>query len=471
MVDKQNAHTRKGIFLVDASAGFRKDGPKNRLRDQDIHKIVDVCTRQLELPKFSRFVSYEEIEKNDWNLNIPRYIDSQTPEDRQDIEGHLKGGIPAADVDAPDCYLNRYWAICPNLGQALFQPLRPGYVQLAVEKSAIKSTIHGHPEFAAFIKGMNQHFAVWRDTRAAELRKLGPGSHPKEVIVSLAESLLEHYRGKPLIDAYDVYQHLLDYWDATMQDDCYLIAADGWKAETTRVIETDTKGRKKDKGWTCDLVPKSLLIARYFAEEQAALDGLTAELESASARLSELEEEHGGEEGLFSEFDKVNKANVVSRLREIRGDKEALDEAAALNEWLTLSEQESGLKKFVKEAEAALDAEAHGHYPQLTESDIQTLVVDDKWLGALDAVIHGEMDRISQSLTQRVKELAERYETPLPDMVSRVADLEASVNRHLERMGFRGIEAGLQADRGRGYSNRLGGKADWISLVAMYVAC
>jgi len=137
VVNKQNAHTRKGIFLVDASAGFRKDGPKNRLRDQDIHKIVDVCTRQLEVPKFSRFVSYEEIEKNDWNLNIPRYIDSQTPEDRQDIEGHLKGGIPAADVDAPDCYLDRYWTMCPNLRQALFQPLRPGYVQLAVEKSAI----------------------------------------------------------------------------------------------------------------------------------------------------------------------------------------------------------------------------------------------------------------------------------------------------------------------------------------------
>ena len=94
------------------------------------------------------------------------------------------------------------------------------------------------------------------------------------------------------------------------------------------------------------------------------------------------------------------------------------------------------MKKRLKEAEAALDAKAYAHYPKLTETDIKTLVVDDKWLAALSADIHGEMDRISQALTQRVKELAERYETPMPQMASRVAELEARVNRHLEKMGF-----------------------------------
>ena len=238
------------------------------------------------------------------------------------------------------------------------------------------------------------------------------GCHPKQVIAALSEDLLAHYAGKPLIDPYDVYQHLMDYWAETMQDDCYLIAADGWKAETYRIIEKDKKGKEKDKGWTCDLVPKALIVARYFAKEQAAIDELAAELESVTAQIAELEEEHGGEEGAFAELDKVNKANVAARLKEIKDDKEAKDEAAVLNEWLKLSDEEAELKKRLKDAEAELDAKAYAKYPKLTEAEIKTLVVDDKWLAALDAAIHGEMDRISQALTQRVKELAERYETP-----------------------------------------------------------
>ena len=250
------------------------------------------------------------------------------------------------------------------------------------------------------------------------------GCHPKEVIAALSEDLLAHYTGKPLIDKYDVYQHLMDYWAETMQDDCYLIAADGWKAETYRIIEKDKKGKEKDKGWTCDLVPKSLIVARYFASEQEAITKLEAELESITARITELEEEHGGEEGAFSELDKVNKANVTARLKEIKGDKEAKDEAAVLNEWLKLSHRGSRPQEAAQGSRGSdLDAKAYAKYPKLTEAEIKTLVVDDKWLAALDAAIHGEMDRISQALTQRVKELAERYETPMPQMVSRVTDL------------------------------------------------
>ena len=122
--------------------------------------------------------------------------------------------------------------------------------------------------------------------------------------------------------------------------------------------------------------------------------------------------------------------------KEIAGDDDAKAEAAVLNDWLKLNSEESDLKKRLKEAEAALDAKAYAKYPKLIESDIKSLVVDDKWLAALDAAVHGEMDRVSQQLTQRVKDLAERYDTPLPQMVGRVAELEAKVNRQLERMGF-----------------------------------
>jgi type I restriction enzyme M protein len=432
VIDKEDAQARKGVFMIDASSGFLKDGPKNRLRSMDIHKIVDVFNKRRDVPKYARMVSFEEIEKNDYNLNLPRYIDSQTPEDLQDIAGHLQGGMPVVDVDA----LQPYWAVCPQLRHTLFKESRPDYVDLAVEKSAIRSAIYEHSEFTSFIAGMNAHFAAWREARVATLKGLQPGCHPKEVIEALAEGLLDHYAGKPLIDAYGVYQHLMDYWAETMQDDCYLIAADGWKAQTTRIIEKDKKGKEKDKGWTCDLIPKALIVARYLAREQAAIDQLAGDLEGVTARLTEIEEEQGGEDGAFADFDTLNRTSITARMKEIKGDKDAKDEAVVLNDWLKLSSGEADLRQRLKEAEAALDAQAYAMYPKLTEAEIKTLVVDDKWLAALDAAIHDEMDRVSQQLTRRVKELAERYETPLPRMASRVAELEAKVNRHLERMGF-----------------------------------
>ncbi|MFN0070452.1 MAG: N-6 DNA methylase, partial [Chloroflexota bacterium] len=432
VIDKEGAQSRTGIFMIDANAGFMKDGPKNRLRAQDIHKIVDVFNRQLEVPKYARMVSLDEIEKNEFNLNLPRYIDSQTQEDLQDIAGHLLGGIPAADIDA----LQRYWAVCPTLKTTLFKENRPGYLDLAVEQSAIKTAIYEHPEFAAFISDMNAHFAKWREKSAATLKALEPGFHPKELIATLAEDLLAHYAGRPLIDPYDVYQHLMDYWAETMQDDCYLITANDWKAENSRVIEKDTKGKERDRGWSCDLVPKAPIVTRYYAQEQAAIDQIAADLESITARLAELEEEHGDEDGAFAELDKLSKASVAARQREIKGNTDASDEAAVLSEWLKLNSDEAELKKRLKDAEATLDRKAYAHYPKLTEDEIKTLVVDDRWLAALDAAIHGEMDRVSQRLTQRVKQLSERYDTPLPRVTYRVAELEAKVSQHLERMGY-----------------------------------
>jgi type I restriction enzyme M protein len=432
VVDKEDAHTRKGIFMIDASSGYMKDGNKNRLRAMDIHKIVDVFNKRLEIPKYSRMVSVDEIEKNEFNLNLPRYIDSQQPEDIQDIAGHLCGGIPTTDIDA----LQQYWDVCPRLRQTLFKQNRPGYLDLAVEKSAIKATVYEHPEFVELIGRMNAMFAKWRKRSAATLKGLQAGCHPNEVIAALSEDLLAHYSGKPLVDKYDVYQHLLDYWAETMQDDCYIIAADGWKAETYRIIERDKKGKEKDKGWTCDLAPKALIVARYFAAEQEAITKLEVELESVAAQITELEEDHGGEEGAFSELDKVNKANVADRLKEIKDDKDANEEAAVLKAWLKLCNQEADLKRALKAAEADLDAKAYARYPTLSETEIQALVVDDKWLAALGSAIHGELGHVSQALTQRVRELAERYEAPLPQQVRMVAELEQTVKCHLARMGF-----------------------------------
>lgn len=431
VIDKEGAAARKGIFIVDASSGYMKEGPKNRLREMDLHRIVDVFAKQQPVDTFARMVSFEEIERNEFNLNIPRYIDSRQAEDLQDIEGHLRGGLPVGDVEA----MKAFWTVCPTLRHALFSDLREGYVKLAVEPAAINATIYGHPEFAAFVDSMEALFAEWRTRTAADLKALAAGCAPKAVVHTLGEDLLAHYTGKPLIGNYAVYQHLMDYSATTLLDDLYLIAAEGWKASTYRVVETK-KGKAVDKGWACDLVPKSLVVARYFASEQAAVAALELELENLATQLAELEEEHGGEEGLYAELDKVSKANVAARLKEIKGDREAEDEAAALNAWLKLADQEAETKKKLKKAEADLDHMAYARYPTLTEADVQALVVDDKWLATLRGAIRGEMDRISQALTQRVKELAERYAHTLPELDREVEVLSAKVEAHLKQMDF-----------------------------------
>jgi type I restriction enzyme M protein len=430
VIDKDNAAARKGIFMIDASKGFIKDGNKNRLRERDLHQIVDVFTNAEAHPGYSRLVPHDEIAKNDFNLNLPRYIDPQEVEDIQDLGGHLHGGIPTRDIDA----LSDYWTICPELRVALFAANRPDYHDLLIEPAQIKTTIHGHPQFTAFIAGLEVHFRKWYTAAAVSLRRLNRDTLPKQIIREHAESLLAHAEGQPLIDPYAVYQHLMDYWAETMQDDCYIIAADGWVARTIRILETDKKGKVRDKGWTCDLVPKPLIVARYFTKEQAAIEAQQAALDAVTAHLAELEEEHSSEEGFLGALDRIAKAEVSARLREIKGDKDAQDEVAVLQQWLNLNNDEADLKRALREAEATLDKLAYDMYPRLTEVEIQSLVVDDKWLTSLAAAVQRELNRVSHTLTSRISMLADRYSAPLPHIVDDVAVLAAQVDGHLKKM-------------------------------------
>lgn len=432
VIDKQNAQARRGIFLINASKGFIKDGPKNRLRARDIHKIVDTFNHQLEIDKYSRMVSFEEIEQNEFNLNLPRYIDTHEPEDIQDIEGHLSGGIPEEDIHN----LDKFWTTFPDLKDKLFKPNRPGYFDLAVEKSAIKEVISEDNKFASYMKEMDTHFLIWRTKWATILKELEPGFKPKELISKLSDDLLFHYTNKPLIDPYDIYQHLLDYWAETMQDDCYQIAADGWKAETYRIIEKDKKGKEKDKGWACDLIPKQLLVNHFYVDEQNKINELNENLDSLLSQQTEFEEEYSGEEDVFSDFDQISKTSVNARLKEIKGDPEAKDEIAILKQWLTLYDTQADLKKQIKKAEAELDAKVYAHYPKLADSIIKILVVDEKWFNALNTIVTEEINEISYRLTKRVRELVDRYEEPYPDIIANVSCLEKKVKHHLERMGF-----------------------------------
>ncbi len=426
VLDKEGAAGRKG--MVDASKGFIKDGNKNRLRAQDIHKIVDTFTRQRETPKYSRSVSLAEVEANDFNLNLPRYIDSTEPEDLQDIKAHLMGGIPHADIDG----LGAYWQVFPNVRKDLFAPAnRPGYGQPRVEAAQVKSAIFAHPEFTAFNTQVTTLFATWTAANIPLLTGILQGQRPKALIERLAKSLQDTFRTHApvasLIDPYGVYQHLMDYWAETMQDDAWMIVSDGWQAVQAGKPNTD-------------LIPPALVVARYFASEHQAIEQLEAVRDAITRQMEELDEDHGGEDGLLSDAKndkgKLTKVSAKAQLAKIRHDKTALEERMMLENYVELTEQEATASKKVKDATKALDARVTAQYSQLSADDIKTLVVTDKWLATLATSVQGELDRVSQALTGRIKQLTERYATPIPQLTAEVVTLSERVDSHLKKMGF-----------------------------------
>lgn len=433
VLDKENATHRQSIFMIDASKSFVKDGNKNRLREQDIHKIVDVFNKQLEVPKYSRTVPVEEIEQNEYNLNIPRYIDSQEEEDIQDIEAHLLGGIPKRDIEA----LGEYWQVYPTLQQELFEVAnRPGYLGLKIPAEDVKYGIFSHPEFISYGQEIQAVFEAWQGKHTPLLKAMQPGDKPKEIIYTLSEDLLQAFTGKSLIDKYDVYQHLMIYWVESMKDDVYILVEDGWKAELTAV--SNKKGKITD--YVCELIPKELVINRYFQVEQAEIEALETRKDEIVRQQEELQEEHGGEEGLLEEATndsgKITKEKLTNRINVIQKNPDFTDELKVLKAYLKLIEKEAEVNKQIKVLTQFLDKYVLTKYGDLIEDEIKTLVVDDKWMPTLRQAINSEMDRISQRLTQRIKELAERYEMPLPELTSQVEELASRVEEHLKKMGM-----------------------------------
>jgi type I restriction enzyme M protein len=431
VLDKENSQNRTGIFMIDASKGFIKDGNKNRLREQDIHRIVDVFNNQLEVPKYSRMVLYSEISdpKNDYNLNIPRYVDSQEEEDIHNIEAHLLGGIPNKDIND----LDKYWKAFPNIKSVLFaSSSRNGFSNIIIDPAQIKRTVFEHPDFVKYSVEIDMVLKAWRNKHVPYLKNMAVGVKPKVTIKYLSEDLLLKFSDIPLIDNYDMYQSLMNYWMLTMQDDLYKISEEGWKAE----LSLD----EKKKTWDCDLLPKQLVIDKFFLPEKNNIEKLEVDREALKQQITELEEEHGGDEGSLNDLkndkDKITKTSVQKRLEETKGDDDYIDEIVILEKYLQLNEDESVIAKQIKELYKDLDKKVAARYKTLTNDEIKDLVIDEKWMRTIEKDVKTEVERISQRLTQRIKELVERYETSMPQMTRTVTDLETKVNVHLQKMGF-----------------------------------
>ena len=449
IIDKENADERNGIFMIDASRDFVKDGNKNRLRERDIYKIVTTFNEQITTdPHYARFVPMSEIKgKNGYNLNISRYINSGIDEDLQNIEAHLKGGIPATDVDS----MERYWSVFSQLKNKLFSTLREGFYQLNVPKDEVRGFIHEDKEFSAYADKIDNAFMAWRSEVDEQLRNINAYGNAKELIGILAEKILTQYEDIELIDPYDVYQVLLAYWQDVMSDDVYLLIHDGYEAgrelSYEYVVKTKTEGDEtitiitdKVKSWDGKLIPKQILTDMYFSEEKKAIDDISVIVADLQAQVDAFVEEQSGEEGVLTDCynakDKLDAKLIAAKIKKLKVEEPDSEEYRLLKQYTDLVDKMKEQNKLLKKLSAILEQHIKEKYAVLTLDEIKELLVNKKWYYSIFDGIDKLYVAISHTITDRIVELAERYEDTLPALSSLVEDYEDRVKSHLERMGF-----------------------------------
>ena len=462
VLDNSYAASRKGIFMINASKGFIKDGNKNRLREQDIHKIVDVFNNVIEIEGFSRSVLLSEIAdpKNDYNLNLPRYFDSGDEADTHDLTAHLKGGIPKRDIDD----LQRYWNEFTATREALFkQNGSTDYLIARVPADQVKTTILDSAEYQNYACIAEITLTAWKDKYEPYLKSLEQGCKPKEVILEISENLLVAFDVIPLIDKYDMYQHLMNYWTEVMQDDIYQVSSEGWKDAAKLHLITDEKDKnkkiketpdivigsgKKTQKFKAELIPPALIVQRYYAQEKQTIDEFEAQREVLADEIKALIDEHNGEEGLLEEAmnDKgeLTKTHLKERMKSIstknngkwKIDNDDKEEWEVLVEAETLFKRDKALASEIKFQQLELNKRIVSHYAKLSVEDIKELVVIDKWFARLSIDVAGEVERVTQTLANRLKELEERYAHPMPELTEKVSEFSERVEAHLKRMGL-----------------------------------
>ena len=396
IIDKGAALTSKGIFMIDAKDGFAKDGAKNRLRECDIRRIVDTWEAQAEVPHYARMVPYAEIEKNDFNLNIPRYITPVDKEVRQDIVAHLKGGIPVAEA-----------AVYPS---ALFKQLRKGYVRLNGTVDGIAVNLDSDPATSDASAKYGRMCKQWLGYFAESVGKFKVGSNPKKMIQEWASKLLKDAKEcGSFVDAYDAYEILMNYWAETLQDDCYLISRDGWKAE----LLPPAKKNATWESYVCELLPVEIIARVKFGEELTSINLLKTHLEEVVQNIAEIDEKLADEES-GEEIDEEN----------LKVTRKALEYSV------------KQFKKAIKEETEKLTGKIVKYYAGLDEKAIKRHVIGDKWTATLESRFAAELARVKAKIVADVKSLAARYAVTLPDAERTVKDLSAKVAGHLAAMGI-----------------------------------
>lgn len=458
IIDKKDKDTRQGIFFIDAKDGYMKDGAKNRLREQDIKRIVDTWNAQRDVPHYAKFVSYKEIcnEKNDYNLNITRYITPEDKEIQHDINAHLHGGIPAYDVEK----MQHYWSVCSGLKDSLFAKIDGNYYTLKPQKGEIVEVINTNEGFIAQSQRFTHTINTWIDYVREQMYAVNQGSIPKELIKEWSEKLLEIAKADDsLEDAYQIYDILMNYWQETMQDDCYMISNDGWSYPEVKAIKRTETFSKKKKVWTiketkctyadivCDLLPVEIILSIFFEKELEVIDTLQSELDMVNSQRDELvednqdaftfsDESNSEDDGEDDAEIKVKEADVKQAIKFAKanhGDPELL---TLWEEWITINIRSKAKSKKLSSLRNELTKNVVNKYMELQPEEIRSLVIDKKWIPSLSARFTDDMQRIVHQISAEVISVTERYESTLSQIDEEVIRYEAKVKSHLEKMGF-----------------------------------
>ncbi|PUD32436.1 type I restriction-modification system subunit M [Helicobacter pylori] len=444
VLDKENVRARKGVFVIDASKDFKKDGNKNRLRDQDVQKMIDTFNAYKEIPYYSKMVSLEEISANDYNLNILRYIAAKQESEKDLfalINSHKASYLPKNEIKAYD----PYFKVFKELKNTLFKKSdKEGYYALKTECENIKELIIQSLEYQTFHASVLSAFD--RLDLFETFNDLEPGFNPKTLIESVCQKVLKEFEKVGILDKYGVYQLFKDYYNEVLQDDWFLLSFNDFLSAKELRELTPLKDKNKKANYLeepdfiiqktyykSDLIPKNLIKQRFFEKEAKELEGLENALNEKEALLDEFIEEHSNEEGLFYEL-KINESVLKKELKNATDPEDEKILKTAL-EWL---EAKNKALKMKNKAHEELELKAFHQYKNLKLDEIKDLIIKDKWLKSLKNALENKILKRINAFTSALNEIIQTYSNSLLELDKEVKESESKVLEHLKDLGLMG---------------------------------
>lgn len=420
------------VLIVDASKGYEKVGKNNKLRASDIKKITDVVTKRMNVYRFARVVSREEIRENDYNLNIPRYVDSSEKPESWDIYASMFGGVPAKEVDG----LSDYWEAFPALKGDIFKRVNDSYYEL--KNSDIKNTIQNSDDVRAFISRYISAFDGFDEYLKKELMQAMSGVNISKEEAVLSEDIFGRLKGIPLVDAYEAYQILDDDWNK-ISVDLEIIQSEGFEA--TKQVDPNMVVKKKNgkdqevqDGWIGHVIPFELAQSRYMGESlenlKKAEERLSEIVAGYEEALDELPEEEKDKE--FVNDDKT--AFVWTEVKKAIKAKDVEPEILTILKKVSLDNaEEKKLKKQIKEDGDKLHLETKKLIENLEDSQVMELL-HDKWIVPLVESLQQLPDSFISELITELGKLCSKYEDTLEKVEEQISSTENELSGMLDML-------------------------------------
>lgn len=420
------------ILIIDASKGFEKVGKNNKLRASDIKRIVDTVTGRKTIAKYSRVVSRDEVRKNDYNLNIPRYVDSSEKAESWDIYASMYGGVPVSEVED----LAEYWAAFPSLKDSLFTRKNAGYLQFVPED--IKSFVLSHADTEAFEGKFKTGFGNFGEYLSGELMTDMEHIPVSKEENTIAAELFRRLSDVPLVDPYEAYQILDQNW-AKIAVDLEIIQTEGIKSVT--VVDPNMVIKKKDnketevqEGWIGRILPFELVQKELLSDDVTALklaeDRLAAITSDFDSLLEELPEDEKTKDFVNDDSTAFVPAAVKKALKAKDEEPEVLEILKKVDALVT---EEKALKKSIKEMDANLQNTTKKTIESL-DDEVALALLSKKWIDPMVTEISALPLRIVDTFTAKLEALAKKYQTTFEDVEKEIAETEASLTAMIDQL-------------------------------------